>query len=81
MGKEKAPVDSDYSGRSLGRPTPEELKASDPHSRPYELLAIELPDGREAVQGIDRRYYLRGRNGYPDLDRPVDPHTGEPITE
>lgn len=80
MGKKKAPVDSDYSGRSLGRPTPEELEASDPYAVPCEVVAVELPDGRHAIPS-DGRFYLPGRNGYPDYDRPVDPHTGEPIAE
>lgn len=79
MGKEKAPVDSDYSGRPLGRPTPEELKASDPRAVPCEVMLIKFPNGRTAIP-CQGGYYLPGRNGYPDYDRPVDPRTGEPIT-
>ena len=79
MGKKKAPVDSAYSGRLLGRPTPEELAASDPRAVPCEVVLIEFPDGRVAIPS-QGGYYLPGRNGYPDYDRPVDPRTGEPIT-
>ena len=82
MGKTKTSVgsvDGDYSGRPLGRPTPEELAASDPHALPCEVVAIYLPDGRRAIQSIGGYYYLPRQNGWPDYDQPVDPDTGERI--
>lgn len=77
MGTTKAAVDGDYSGRPLGRPTPEELAASDPHALPCEVVAIYLPDGQRAIPSVGGHYYLPGRNGWPDHDQPVDPDTGE----
>ena len=88
MGKEKAPVDSDYSGRPLDRPAPDDLDGTDWHEFPIETEGIEYPDGFYLVAGHDDRYYYPGRNGWPDYERgPVDPddlideHSGPPPTD
>ena len=46
-------VDSDYSGRRLGRPTHEEIASSRSTVPPEDAIVTTLPDGREAVQGYD----------------------------
>ena len=90
MGKKKVtPVDSDYSGRPLDRPTPEELEDVDWHHEvPHNVLSIQFPDGFQLVAGHDGNYYYPGRNGWPDYDRgPVDPkdlideHSGPPPSD
>ena len=77
MGKKKAPpVDSDYSGRPLDRPTQEELEDIDWREFPIEVEGLTSEDGVELVAGHDDRYYYPGRNGWPDYDRgAVDPDT------
>jgi len=80
MGKKKASLDSDYSGRPLARPTLEDLADVDWHEFPIETVGLQYPDGFVLVAGHDDRYYYEGRNGWPDYDRgPVDPDTREPI--
>ena len=81
MGKKKASVDSDYSGRPLDRPTPEDLDDMDWHDDLADLEGIASADGSyRLVAGHDDRYYYPGRNGWPDYDRgPINPDTGEPI--
>lgn len=80
MGKKKA-SDSDYSGRPLDRPAPEELDDMEWHCVPCDLEGIASAAGEfTLVAGHNDRYYYPGRNGWPDYDRgPVDPDTGEPI--
>lgn len=83
MGKKKVtPVDSDYSGRPLGRPTPEELEDVDWYEDLADLEGLESDDGVELVIGLDARCYYPGRNGWPDLERgAVDPVTLEPLDD
>ena len=83
MGKKKASVDSDYSGRPLDRPPPEDLDDTDWHDDLADLEGIASADGSfRLVAGHDDHYYYPGRNGWPDYDRgPIDPDTGEPIAE
>ena len=69
-------IDSDYSGRPLGRPTPEEIASSPITGPPDDVIAITLPDGRTAVQGYDEDgdthgWYLPDEDGWPDYDQPV----------
>ncbi len=64
-------VDSDYSGRSLGRITAAEVAAADPDEVPDTWEVVTLEDGRKAfLEGDDA--YLMGPDGLPDYDRPVD---------
>ena len=79
MGKAKgAPgaEGSDYSGRPLGRPTPEGIAAGT--AVPISPIATTLPDGRRAIRSSGGRWYLPDENDRPDHDRPVSPETGEP---
>ena len=72
MGKAKdaaGAVGSDYSGRPLGRPTPERIAAGT--TVPINPIATTLPDGRRAIRSR-RRWYLAGENGRPDYDQPVE---------
>ena len=85
MGKAKhaaGAVDSDYSGRPLGRPTAEEIASSSSTVPPEDAIVTTLPDGRLAIQGYDEAdthgWYLPDAEGWPDYDQPVDPETGEP---
>lgn len=80
MGKAKdaaGRVDSDYSGRPLGRPTPGEIASSTSSVPPEDRIVTTLPDGRTAVRGYDEEtdsagWYLPDDEGWPDYDRPVE---------
>ena len=51
-------VDSDYSGRPLDRPTPEDLDGMDWNDDLADLEGIESADGSgRLVAGHDDRYY------------------------
>ena len=71
MGKAKEAVDSDYSGRPLGRPTREEVAAGNPG--PGTFLGTDLPDGRYALVGPGGKlFYEHFEDGQPVWDRPVN---------
>ena len=68
----KAKVDSDYSGRPLGRPTPEEVAASPPPIM-EDYLTEWLRDGTLAYRAPGGKLYheMRAENGEPVFGRPV----------
>lgn len=80
MGKAEAAgdhVDSDYSGRPLGRPTRKEVEAA-PQVPAHSAIRGELPDGRRTVVGPGGKWYyehvVRGRQVF---DQPFNPEDYE----
>ena len=73
MGDAEGHVDSDYSGRPLGRPTREEIAAAaaaDPTPRSF--IGGHLPDGSHVLIGPDGKWYYEHFEGNrPMWDRPV----------
>ena len=77
MGKQKGAegaVDSDYSGRPVRRPTPEEIREEDQWAAPGDFICAPLDDGTIVYEGPDRKLFYAHFEGYrPIWDRPVDP--------
>ena len=75
-------IDADHSGHPYRMPSVEECLAAPRRRSPPETgIGTELPDGRQVMLCGKDGWFVQGRDGWPDLDQPVDIHKefyGEP---